>query len=239
MNLNRFVDAAALAGRVVPGLPSVPSSPLAARKPNIGATSTNLDVPMDSISASNQPSVKVLRLSDGSVAVEIRRNVRFPGLIDDRDGVGMRRLGTDMVRQMKASSKGALSTRTLRKMGHPYGRNARGTMRGKLGSIGRVSGVRGSVPSLSVVNSQSGAFARAWDSEVETDATGVTLRLTNDTEYSAFLAFGTSKMQAHGPFTAVPVRNLSRINSEWQRAVKAAYSRKKLESDAMSQLGMS
>lgn len=230
--------------RVVLGLPSVPSSPRAARSPRIGSTLTTLgsadNPPPDLMDVSNQPSMKVVRLPGGGVAIEIQRKVRYPGLVDDRDLDAMRKVGAQMIGELQGFSRGPLSRAELRRRRHPYGRGSTpsGAKRGTIRGIGRVKGIRGSVPDLSVVNKQSGAFEDAWSTEVELTDNGAKLVITSDTPYSGFLAFGTVKMRAHGPFTQVPVRFLSRINSAWQRAVRSAYGRKRMESEMLAQLGM-
>lgn len=237
MNLLRLADAA----RDITRLSRVPALPATATpaKPNRGATTTNLSRPQLTASMSNAPSMKISALDGGRGGVEvvIRRNARFAGIVDKGDVRGMQRLADEMIEQMKNQSQGTLSLKQLRKMGHPYGRNASGLQRGKIRGVGNVRGVRGSVPNLTVVNKQSGAFAGAWKSSVDVDESGVTVRLINTTPYAAALALGTRRMVAHGPFSSVVMRYTSRINSEWQKAVRGAYNRKSVEMDLAASLG--
>lgn len=240
MNFDALADAAKQV-RIFPGLPAVPSVAQARKAPRIGSTATDLDATAGLLDVANAQSVKVRKLPNGGVAIEVRRNIRFPGLIDDHDADGLRRLAADFVDQMKGYSRGPLNARELRRRGHPYGRGLQpsGAKRGTIRGIGRVKGMRGSVPDLSIINTNGGEFERAWESSVEVDATGATLTITNSTPYAFYLAAGTGKMKAHGPFTQVPIRNLARINSEWQKIVRAVYSRKRMEADMMAQLGIS
>ena len=238
MNLLRFADAARDITRLsrVPALPATPTL----AKPNRGATTTNLLRPQLTAKVSIAPSMKINALDGGRGGVEvvIRRNARFVGIVDKGDTQGLQRLANEMIEQMRRQSEGTLSLKQLRKMGHPYGRNARGLQRGKIRGIGNVRGVRGSVPNLAVVNKQSGAFARSWESSVDVDESGVTVRLINTTPYASALALGTRKMVAHGPFSSVVTRYTSRINSEWQKAVRGAYNRKAIENDLAASLGI-
>lgn len=221
-----------------PGLPAVTGSPLARRSPRIGSTTTNLSVPDDVADVANQPSMKLFRLPDGGVETRMRRNTRLTGIIDERDLDGLRRIMARIEVQAERQSQGPLSLRQLAKMGHPYGRGSTGRMRGKLGRIGRVKGARGSVGNLAVINKQSGELARSWKGSVELDAGGVTLSLVNESPVASYLAFGTRRMAAHGPFTSLYVLMLSQINSEWQRTVRQAARRKAMEFQLAQSLGI-
>lgn len=227
-----------IGGSRVPGLPAASGSPLAARSPGIGSTTTDLAVPADITSVSNQPSMQMVRLEGGAMATLIRRRTRYMGILDERDLDGIKRLATQMIERMVAHSQGSLTLRELARRGHPYGRNAQGRMRGKLGrGLGSVKGARGSVPNLSIVNRQSGAYAQAWEADVALDPGGVTISLINTAPYSSFLSFGTVKMQAHSPATLVPVMMLSQLNSEWQKALSVAYRRKTIEAQMAQAVG--
>lgn len=217
----------------VPGLPAVPGQ----RAPMSGSTTTNLSVPAEITSVANQPSMKLERLPDGGIATVIERKLRFPNLLDEKDLQGIRRWVERAVQQMVNQSQGPLSRRQLAKMGHPYGRNAKGLMRGRLGRIGRVAGVRGSVSNLSVVNRQSGALARSWGAETQLRPSGVRISLINAAAYAQYLGMGTVRMQAHGPFSSVPTSMMAQLNSEWQKAVRAAYRRKAIEAQAATMFG--
>lgn len=219
---------------VVPGLPAAPS----AKKPMLGSTTTNLFAPQNETVASGAPSIKLIRQSDGGVVVEIRRKSRFGALIDDGDLSGLKRIAGQMVSRAEAQSQGPLLSRVLAQRGHPYGRGAGGRMRGKLGRIGQVRGVRGSVPSLSVVNRQSGNFARSWESDVSHDDKGVVIRLSNASKVAGFLAFGTRKSVAHGPFVSAPLLFMPQVDAEWQKIIRSATRRKSMEQDVATTLGI-
>lgn len=221
------------AASVVPGLPAAPSL----RNANRAATTTNLFKPQNVATPTGMPSVKMVRLNGGGVAVEIRRNTRFATLLDEGDLSGLKRIAGQMKERAENQSQGTLSSRDLRRRGHPYGRNDGGRMRGKLGRSYAKS-VRGAVPSLSIVNRQSGAFARSWDATVEYDENGVVIRLVNDSGVAGFLAFGTRKSAAHGPFTSAVAQFQAQLNSEWQRVIYRATRRKQMESEAALSLGI-
>jgi hypothetical protein len=230
MNLHKLADNARdLKGTFrVPALPPTPT----VRAPRRGETSTDLAnlrplSQMPTVDVVNQPAMKVVGRPDGSAVVSIRRNTRFIGMVEDSDLAGLEKVAKAIMDDMVRQSQGPLTTRMLRRMGHPYGRNARGRMRGKLGNIGKVHGIRGSVPNLAVINRQSAnGLASQWRHEIKRDAGGVTIEFINEAPYAAYLALGTRKMQAHGPFTNAPLRRIGQINAQWNAAIRKATRRK-------------
>jgi hypothetical protein len=239
MNLLKLADAARDARkmqRLVPGLPAVRSSPLAARSPQVGATITNLDNPSPVARVQGRPSMKLERLPDGGLRLRIQSNVTRAALLDEADLASLRTIAQNMVSRARAQSQGPLSLKDLRRRGHPYGRNARGLMRGKLGRIGSVKGARGAVPNLSVVNRQTGVFAAAWVAEAGLNDRGPYIDLINESEIAAYLGMGTRRMQAHGPWTHVAINAVPAISSAIQKMVYEGNRRKLIEADLTSSL---
>lgn len=141
------------------------------------------------------------------------------------------RVGRDMLAMFKALSNGPYSLKRLRQEGHPYGYSeswAKGNpffrarkvpryLRG-VASIGHPKKVKGSVPTLSVVNRQSGVFERSWRWNYTFGATGLYLNFWNEAPHAWFLAHGTQRMQPHGPFNYVPVMFMPQIEAAWLEA---------------------
>lgn len=225
--------------QLVKGLPAVKSARQSARNPNIGATQTDLSRGADKsrwnepVEVANTPSVKIAPNPHGEgIAVIIRLNSRY---MDTMEMGEIGRVAEMMTEQMRVLSRGPYTTKMLREMQHPYGREknnqTRKVARGYNGkSIGHVKGIRGSVPTLTVINSQRGELERAWKCEVERDETGVTILIINDTPYATFLALGTTKMQAHGPWSFVPTMFRSMMLSAWQKQVRGAWLKQNAES---------
>lgn len=208
---------------VVPGLPSV-----SLLNPK-GSTTTVLGLAIalrPVADVAHQPSLKVLRRPDGSAESVLRRNSKYAEHLHQDDLTEVMRVLDRIVNRARVSSYGPLSLGALRSMGHPYGRNANGLMRGHLGSrIGKLQGVKGSVPSLSVINRQSGRLASSWHGEIALVQGGIEMRLVNNSIKSAYVALGTIKMQAHGPWTSAFNANLSDLDSAWRHAVTKAKNR--------------
>lgn len=251
MNLNRLADEKKTESRlpdlIVAGLIPVRSSPLAAKRPDIGSTVTNVNNPMTKVSVAGQPSIQLERLPNGGVSINIRRMPRFPGLVDAHDLEGWLGVGDSIIRYLENMSHGPLTAKDRRRLGYPYGRGLRveggrymlkGKKRGKLGRIGHVKGIRGSVPNMNIINNQTGRFDGAWRREIDLSGPESVLRIICDDPVIAYLAFGTYKMQAHGPFTYAAVKFLPQINSVFQKAVRAAYARKRVEADLLNALGI-
>jgi len=191
------------------------------------------------------PSVDMHLSASGNTVQTIRLRSKY---IKDMDLSGMKRLAQQMFNAYKRLSRGPYSSGDLRDMGHPYGyghprsrstghvkatwttlRNPR-QMPGFVGKH-RV-GARGFVQNRAVVNSQSGAFERAWRWNMVPSADGLILNFWNERKsdrgapISWFLAHGTVKMQAHGPWPYVLDQMLPLFQAEWhQQAVGASRAR--------------
>ena len=212
----------------LPGLQAVTGSPLSRRNPDIGATVTRpgKDAPIE---VAGLPSVKIVRLGRGGVAVEITLRTRYAATLDI---TALQVLAARMVQKMESQSQGPLNTARLRALGHPFGRdkggqNRRvprfigGTQKGRK-SVGHPLGVRGSVPTRNVINRQSGELAASWESEVVHTSSGAMMRLINSSAHARYVAMGTRRMVAHGPWTYIPVMMRSQLMSQWQRSVRQA-----------------
>ncbi|MGD9497964.1 MAG: hypothetical protein AB7Y46_16795 [Armatimonadota bacterium] len=147
-----------------------------------------------------------------------------------------------MWEDFRRHSRGPLTYQDLADLGHPYGY---GTPRQaltweKLGrprkvpryyagrSLGHPRGIRGSVPTMSVVNYHTGEFEAAWRWSYSWRGDGLTLVFWNERKSEAgapvawFLAHGTVWMQAHGPWEVVPRRHWSPIVNAWRQAAQRA-----------------
>lgn len=196
----------------VPGLPSVPGG----RNPQRGSTRTFLDPSQRPalIDVEAQPSMKVVPQSDGSVQVVLKRNARAAEYMTRAEYEILAGIMRDVRREAESLSHGPLSLRELRRRGHPYGRGIR---RGRIARSGRAG-----VPSLAVVNKQSGKFASLWRTDIKKGKTGADFVLRNEAPYAKFLAEGTAKMRAHGPFSIAFIKHLRRLDTAWRKAAKDA-----------------
>jgi hypothetical protein len=157
------------------------------------------------------------RLATGGVEVLVRRRSRYTENLSDADLAQIEKSARRILEGAKTLSRGTLTYRDLRRRGHPYGK-------GRRRGLGRLTSARG-VSSMAVVNRHSGAFEAAWDVSVSRDKGGVTIRLQNDSPNSSYLAFGTRRMKAHGPFTTAAARELFALNRAWSAAAKRGYHR--------------
>ncbi len=198
------------------GLPRVSGSPLAKRNPNAGATRGQPTKAKPYLDVAAQPSMKLVEARRG-VQTRQRLNTKYAAHLDDKDYDGLRRILKAEQSDAERLSRGPLTLRRLTQMGHPYGR-------GRRSGLGRIQPF-GGVSNRSVANKQSGEFARSWSTDLQSDDHGAMLVLSNDAEYAPFLAFGTSRMKAHGPFTTSPTRHSPAVMREWRRITRIAWQR--------------
>jgi len=190
------------------------------------------------------PSLEWRQGPSGNTILTLRLSSEWTGKMDLREMVEFARA---MHEQFQAHSHGPYSLTMLADMGHPYGYGLPGELPswGKLArprkvpryadtlagrrSIGHVRGVRGSVGTMSVVNEQTSDFSRAWRWSYSVGANGVTFSWWNERKSARgapvawFLAHGTVKMQAHGPWEVVPRRFWPALVNAWrQSAARAA-----------------
>lgn len=226
MRLNDYAAEKARTMRrmVLPGLPAAPAARSALR----GATTTDFKrhdtVPLE---VAGLPSVKIETPPNGGLRVVVTLRSRYAAQIAVGGFMFLEPIAIEALRRYVALSRGPLRSAALRAMGHPYGRDKGGigrrlprTAGGR--RLGNVRGIRGSVADLAVVNSQTGRFANAWQYEIVAVSGGVQMVFSNTAPWAVFLATGTRKMQAHGPFTYVIATMQTQIRGAWQREINAA-----------------
>jgi len=146
----------------------------------------------------------------------------------------------DWLKHLRSMSLGGYSQRMLRAMQHPYGFGVpaagkraaepvsweRLTRPRRIPPMGRQAyrpRMRGRVADHAIVNLQSGAFWLSWYLRVLRWYGGVTLLFGNRAAYSWFLAHGTTKMQAHGPWETVARRLLPGLFQLWRTLAQQAW----------------
>lgn len=193
-------------------------------------------VPSRIFRATGQPSVRMFRdPATGYTIIEARRNTQFMEQITNDDLAQLEAWGNMMLQRYRALSEGPYSLAMLRKMEHPYATApaADGSKRKvprrsgprRFGgvSIGHAPGIRGSVPTMNVVNRQGrgeNALADKWRMEVLHDARGVAVRIINETPQAWFVLAGTRKMVAHGPRVEEMAQRTASLNSTWTSVSK-------------------
>ncbi len=142
---------------------------------------------------------------------------------------------------MIALSQGPLTSKILAKMGHPYGRNLVGMMRGRLGISSRPA-FRGQVTSaLNQINisgnkTTSGNLAKGWHYTETITGNGVEMVWSNDAPESWFVMRGTRLMVAHGPGTYSIATHLGALDSAWRNIGTALYHRQRAMSQIMGSM---
>ena len=212
--------------RIVPGLPPMPGG----RNPRQGATNTILGAaqrpPFTDVVA--RPSMKIVAGSNGAIMTVQEMRSKWADWMTADDLKPVYQLLDQVEAEAIRLSQGSISLKELARRNHPYGRGL--SSRGKRGRIAP-SG-RAGIPSLAIVNKQSGKFAESWDTQIQHFKSGIRLVLGNDAPYAAWLARGTTRMVAHGPFTAAMVKFRPKIDGAWSSAAKKAYAR------AMAEVGI-
>lgn len=216
--LHLFGPKAPAPSHPVPGLPNLPRLP--GHRRDSGGTTTHLVNPRPYSEVIGHPSMRVERTEGGGVQTILKRNAKAAEFMTAED---FRKFGR-ILEQVKAEavrlSMGPLSLKELRRRGHPYGR---GGIRGRIARSGRAG-----IPSLAVVNKQSGELARSWDIRIKRGKSGADFILENTARHAAFTALGTKRMKAHGPETAALQRQLNKLDAAWRVAAKEAWLRQQL-----------
>ena len=202
----------------VPGLPQLPRLP--GRRTETGGTLTQLVNPKPYSEVIGHPSMRVVRTEDGGVQTILKRNAKAAEFMTDADFRKFAAILNDVKAEAIKLSQGPLSLKELRRRGHPYGRGGR---RGRIASSGRAG-----IPNLAIVNRQSGKLAGAWSVQIKRGKSGADFILENSAQWAAFVALGTKRMAAHGPFTASLQRRLNKLDAAWRQAAKEAYFREQL-----------
>ncbi len=180
------------------------------------------------------PSVTIRREgADGPTAQEITLQTSHPERLSQADLRALVPIVEQWVAFCRNMSQGSLGRTELRRLGHPYGYRAGPTAWQRLGpprGSGQLfrsgwhrKGVQGAVPPLSVINRDSGWLAENWFGEVRMTSTGAQVRVVNLASYSWFLAHGTYKMAAHGPWTEAVNRYLADLQQAWRNLVRRAW----------------
>jgi len=237
--MNLYADAANtmrhLMPRTVPGLPRVGGlRGIGVQNRNVGATQSTLNVQQSTAPVLGQPSMRLIRGTAGSAIVVLERNVNNADLLSDAELVQPFETWAEAVaNDARSLMRGPLNRGRLRAMGHPYGRGTHTPKGRRRRGLGRIQGQRAGISNLAVINSQSGELARSVTVMVRRTKTGVRIEWHYDTEYAAYLAFGTIRMRAHGPFATSVTKSVQRANNIARDAGRTAYFR----SRAMARLG--
>lgn len=237
-------------------LPAIAASPVQGRRPDAGRSSGPQFVITPSgyretgvIDIAGIPSAKLYQDAiTRDATIGLLRQTQYLEYFDDAAFERIEALGNRMLAYLVAASRGPYTNRILAQMGHPYGydhgedetktpvtavRNIPRSWRG-LG-IGGVKGVRGSVPTKSIINRQSGTLEESWHFDVEQLTGGVLFKWSNGAKskdgfpYPWALARGTRLMQPHGPWNDMPARYISEFNSLWAQLVREAKMRSEAE----------
>jgi len=193
------------------------------------------------------PSVEVFQTPDGTT---IQRVTLLSAYVDQIDLAQIREVAQRWYQALCDASQGPYSLADLREMGHPYGYGRSTTPswrrlyqpRGAppMGRRAYLRGIgRGRVSDLSIINRQSGRLARGWEWQIVYGTRAATWGYGVTTEpsgtiyvdfvapapYAWFLAHGTIKMRAHGPWATVSQRLLPQLQLAWRNAARAAWQR--------------
>jgi hypothetical protein len=225
-NAARFLEPR-LAPRFVSGLPGLRGR--VATLTDISGHRPPAPVPVAGIA-----SAQVLQRRGGGVTLRTRLSSNYAATLDDS---GINQIAERMTQQMRDMSRGQWSLKAIAAAGHFYGRDKGGIGRRLPGRGRHVIGVHGSVPSLTVINEQTGQLLRSWDYSVTRDAAGVTIEIFNTAPESWFVTAGTIKMQAHSPVVFVMQMFRGTLMTEWRREASAAYHRQKAQAALSATLG--
>jgi hypothetical protein len=200
------------------------------------------------------PSVEIFQAASGETVQRVTLRSQYTDAIDLTQ---IRDVAQRWYLALCDASRGPYSLAALRAMGHPYGfgstaepswdrlyepRNVP-----RMGRYAYLRGQRGRVSDLSIVNLQSGRFANSWEwrivygTQAATWGYGVTIErsgalyidFVNPAPYAWYLAHGTYKMQAHGPWQTASDRMLPQLQTTWRNAARQAWQRGVDEARAM------
>ena len=226
-------------------LAPVKRDPAQGRNKLAGRTIPAANVPLTdadealALSLEGHPSVNLFADGGKNATVTVTRQSQFFEFFDERDRLDIEALADEMLSAFRHFSSGPYKLRTLARMGHPYGFGPGKTKGGRSAarrvprryggqSIGGVIGQRGSVPTMSIINAQSGKLRASWHKEVAWENGAFTLRFWNTAKtargdsYPLFLMYGTGRMQGHGPFNHVPARYMRRLDYLHRRSIHRA-----------------
>lgn len=217
MALRPYQHADEMAPLLLPGLPATSR----VKGDKLGSTKTQIGGQMPrTISVAGQPSMTVIPLRNGGVAVDLVRLSQYTEYLTDAELRPAERILGRAQRTAEAMSQGNLSLKQLAARGHPYGRG------GRRGGLGRLQGSRAGVSNMAITNKQSGEFASSWESDMTRSKGRVVFRLYNTADHAKYPLLGTRTMKAHGPLTSAMIQHLAEFNTEWQRLAVVGYQRK-------------
>jgi len=176
--------------------------------------------------ALGHPSVDLYRTPDGETIERISLKTNYMEGIDLSE---VQSIAESMLTAMRDLSQGPYSLADLADMGHPYGYGERGEPVSwrrirrprpipRMGPAAYTSTLRGRVSDYSVINEQTGDLVKSWRLTILKWFGGVNILLRNARYYAWFLAHGTYKMQAHGPWDVIVKRFLPSLMTAWRRA---------------------
>lgn len=176
-----------------------------------------------SLSVVRVPGLRLEEYGEGGAASILTLKSKNIKHISEADLEPIRKIMGKVKQDAQNLSLGPLTLKILARMGHPYGFD-KGTGRARKlpVRIGHVKGIKGYVTNLAIINIQTGDLHSSWSIEVEKVGDVVECRLINTVEYAWYLAHGTDKMQAHGPWVMAYINNWSRINEAWTEVWKKA-----------------
>lgn len=180
------------------------------------------------------PSLRMYQDTEtGGLVIEKTLYTRYASDLNEGNTSALDDILTGLVRRYKSQSEGPLDRRALANLQHPYGvaPDAEGNRRvvprrfnGR--SVGHAKGLRGSAPTLDVMNRQSNgedAAANSWSGELVRTGDGVIMRVKNSSPASWFVAHGTETMIAHGPRLHPFEDANGSIRSAWSRTVSSLW----------------
>lgn len=177
------------------------------------------------------PSVDIYQAPSGSTIQSVQLHSKYSPEIDLKLVEAAAR---EWYEDLTRLSFGPYSLSDLREMGHPYGygdkrepytweRLHRPRAIPRMGAHLRSMGYRKGMPDRSVVNRQSGRFSESWNLRVLRWMGGVNVLFINSAPYSWFLAHGTYKMQAHGPWPYAATYHIGALMKAWRLAAYRAW----------------
>lgn len=189
------------------------------------------------------PSVELYRTPGGET---IEKVVLHSDAAAEVDIAPIQQVADQWLQGMKDLSQGSYSLEDLRHMGHPYGygdkrepltwrKLSRPRDIPRQGWFVGTSRNRQRITDRDVVNiapdrdggGHTGNLLRRFAVRITRWYGGVTVQIVNTALYAWWLAHGTSRMQAHGPWGVVAQRMLWPLRLAWMQAAKAAWRRRR------------
>lgn len=188
------------------------------------------------------PSVDIHQSPNGATVQQV--SLRSDQYAQDADMEELEQLGRSWLAALKELCLGPYSRRDLRAMQHPYGYGRPGARVGgqyipaepvswaRLKRPRRIPSMRAGVPDRSFINldpDEGGALRDSLSFRLLRWFGGVNLLFVAPVRYAIYLAHGTVKMQAHGPWETVARLFTGAVHEAWRRATYRAWRRKQDE----------